>query len=144
MNYFHLVYYSKAIPELTPDDLSKILVTSRRENLKNDITGFLIYRDNFFLQLLEGTEAAVKQTLARIMDDTRHSSLTVIGVCKSDSRIVPDWNMALIDSKTLSASAQSLIDLFDVARSNKIFDSKEALELVLRKFSKDAKEFIEQ
>jgi len=143
MEYFHLIYHSKAIPELTQVDLSEILATARRENLKNRITGFLTYRDHYFLQLLEGNENKVKETLDRIKKDTRHSSVTVIGEYKSTSQLMPDWNMAQVDSMKIAASAKDLINLFETARGKNVFDSKESLEFVLKKFSKDAAVFIE-
>jgi hypothetical protein len=136
MQYFHLIYYSTAQPKLTQVDLSEILVASRRENLKNEITGFLIYRDEFFLQLLEGDEIRARETVSRIEKDSRHSSVTVIGEFKSISRIMPDWSMALVDSNKTATSAKAFFDLLDNARGKSFFDSREAFELVLKKFSK--------
>ena len=143
MEKLHLVYHSKASAGLTQDDLSKILVTARRENLKNGISGFLVYRDDYFFQLLEGREDKVLETLARIEKDIRHSSLTVIGKYKDTRLLMPNWSMALVDAQKAATSASSLIDLFDSARGKDIFTSKEPIEIVFGKFAKDAQIFIE-
>jgi len=138
MQIFHLVYHSRATYDLQSEDLSKILSSSKRQNLKNEISGFLVYRDNYFLQLLEGTEANVYETLDRIKKDPRHASIQVIGEYLSEDRIVLDWNMALVDSKGIANSARGLIELFEVAREGRVFDTQDALKLLLKKFSKDA------
>jgi hypothetical protein len=52
--------------------LTNILFDARRCNTRDGITGALICRDDLFLQLLEGPEAAVEATFARIAADDRH------------------------------------------------------------------------
>jgi len=143
MENLHLVYHSKAIDDLGHDDLAKILSTARRENLKNGISGFLVYRDNYFFQLLEGREDKVLETLARINVDPRHNSLAVIGKYKDTSLLMPNWSMALVDSQRAATSANSLIDLFDSARGKEIFTTKEPIEIIFKKFAKDAQIFLD-
>ena len=143
MKFLHLIYHSRAISGLTQSELSKILATSRRNNLINGVTGFLIYRDNYFLQLLEGTEEAVATTMDRVKKDSRHFAVTVIGEYQSVDRMVPAWSMALVDPAKMKNTAESLIDLFDLARGKRVFSSKESLEIVLKKFSSDSSLFIE-
>jgi hypothetical protein len=143
MDCFHLLYYSKATSIMTQEDLSKILATAKRENSKNGVTGFLVYRDHFFLQLLEGDEDRVRKTLDRIHRDPRHSFVTVIGEYKSGERLMGDWSMASVNVEKLANSGASLIDLFDGARGKAIFETREAFELALKKFSKQAHYVIE-
>ena len=52
--------------------LSKIPLDARRLNARDDITGALICRADIYLQLLEGPEATVRQTMERIKRDDRH------------------------------------------------------------------------
>ena len=52
--------------------LSAILIASRANNRKHDITGALICRSDIFLQLLEGPEQKVKNTYETIQKDDRH------------------------------------------------------------------------
>lgn len=51
---------------------SKILLDARRLNARDDRTGALICRADIYLQLLEGPEATVRQTMERIKRDDRH------------------------------------------------------------------------
>jgi hypothetical protein len=65
--------------------LTGILFDARRCNTRDGITGALICRDDLFLQLLEGPEAAVEATFARIAADDRH-----VEVRRLTRRMIPD------------------------------------------------------
>ncbi len=73
--------------------LDDILISARRHNRENGITGALICRADLFMQLLEGPRAAVTETFARILRDDRHLDVTLI--CSGDitERLFPDWDM---------------------------------------------------
>ena len=43
---------------------------------------------------------------------------------------MPAWSMALVDPAKMKNTAESLIDLFDLARGKRVFNSKESLELI--------------
>ena len=103
------------------------------------MTGFLIFRGGYFLQLLEGLESDVRTTLGRIERDSRHSSITVFGEFKSEKRLLPGWSMARVDLTEMSSSSESLIELFDLARAKSVFATKEPLQVVLKLFSENAK-----
>lgn len=75
--------------------LNAILFDSRRCNLRDGITGALICRDDIYLQLLEGPEAAVEAAYARIRQDDRHvevRALTRRGIA-DDARLFGLWAM---------------------------------------------------
>ena len=52
--------------------LSGILINSRRNNTRDNITGALICRADVYLQLLEGPDDKVEATMQRIKRDDRH------------------------------------------------------------------------
>jgi Sensors of blue-light using FAD len=75
--------------------LTGILFDARRCNSRDGITGALICRNDLFLQLLEGPEAAVEATFARIAADDRHVEvrrLTRRQIGESD-RMFAAWAM---------------------------------------------------
>ena len=49
-----VAYISEASSTLAPDEVFKIIETSARNNLRDDLTGFLIFADNRFFQVVEG------------------------------------------------------------------------------------------
>ncbi len=95
---FRLVYISEAHQEVCYTDLENILFSARNRNSKLDITGILIHKDDFFIQLLEGTEAHVKEVLSLIIKDRRHKHLRVIKEWTSTvPRYFDKWAMSFVD-----------------------------------------------
>lgn len=92
-----LVYYSR---NTVPGDdramlknMREILAASQRNNTRDGITGFLIFDKTFFVQILEGEKAKVKETYDRIAADTRHNGTVVMNVRDVPMRSFPNWSM---------------------------------------------------
>jgi hypothetical protein len=111
---FHLVYISHAVEDISYTDIRDILNVSRKNNAQENVTGLLIFREGFFLQLLEGSESAVKNILGKIMMDDRNHSLRVLIETEGDQRLFADWQMAFLDGDISSNETADLIDFFDV------------------------------
>jgi hypothetical protein len=95
---FRLVYISEAHHEVCYTDLENILFSARNRNSKLDITGILIHKDDFFIQLLEGSESHVKEVLSLIIKDRRHKHLRVIKEWTSETpRYFEKWSMSFVD-----------------------------------------------
>jgi hypothetical protein len=75
--------------------LNAILFDARRCNACDGITGALVCRDDLFLQLLEGPEAAVEAAYARIRRDDRHVEVRplVRRMIADDARMFGAWAM---------------------------------------------------
>ena len=89
-----LVYSSVAASKMTPEQLTSILQTSRKNNKKSNITGLLVHRQSCFLQVLEGPEHGVNQLIEIIKKDSRHKNLTVLYSEVVEQRDYGDWAMA--------------------------------------------------
>ncbi len=90
---YSLVYTSNATVPFEPADLDELLEDSRASNHAHDITGLLLYRRGRFTQFLEGPEQAVRELLARIEDDPRHTGIRVLIDGFTAHRQLPDWTM---------------------------------------------------
>jgi transposase len=88
-----LVYISSVHPQVSVDPTA-ILAISRRNNARSRVTGLLFYDGKRFLQALEGDEAQVETTFARIMTDQRHRAVVVLSDRIIDEREFGDWAMA--------------------------------------------------
>ena len=88
-----LIYFSSATRKMSTCELDSLLSQSRRNNLRDGLTGLLLYGDGSFMQLLEGSEEAVGRTYQRIVDDPRHRHLTKVDDTASDARHFGDWSM---------------------------------------------------
>ena len=90
---YRLVYISKPFGFDT-SVLNGLLIDSRENNQKNDITGSLICRADIYLQMLEGPEEKVLKTFDKIKKDDRHLEIEVLLTEKDiKDRLFPNWAM---------------------------------------------------
>ncbi len=92
MSLIQLIYASTPFGFDNPT-LNTILSVARRNNLRDGITGSLICRADLYLQMLEGSRAAVTATFHKIMRDDRHLDVVLISCDDTKTRLFPDWHM---------------------------------------------------
>ena len=92
MRLMQLIYTSRPFG-FGPEALDDILLSARRHNRENGITGALICRADLFMQMLEGPRTAVTRTFARIIDDDRHLDVALIHADDIETRLFADWDM---------------------------------------------------
>ena len=91
---YRLVYMSTPKRTLTTREMRTILAAATRNNHRNQITGILIHDQKRFLQYLEGSQAKVEETFARIASDPRHHAIFRLKSGLIDRRQFPNWSMA--------------------------------------------------
>lgn len=91
---FRLVYTSTATTPMPEEELTALLQQARRCNGVLGVTGALVYREDSFLQVLEGPEAAVRALYYdHIQHDTRHKECLVLWEGVTSVREFDDWSM---------------------------------------------------
>jgi hypothetical protein len=80
------VYHSKISPALTETQLRELVNNAAISNQKFHITGILMARNGYFVQVLEGAESDVMALLSRISADERHSDITMLTCEVVDTR----------------------------------------------------------
>jgi hypothetical protein len=73
--------------------LNGILMFSRRNNPREEITGALICRHDLYLQLLEGPQTAVEARYEKIARDDRHLEVVKRVSRPVTERMFPNWAM---------------------------------------------------
>ncbi len=73
--------------------LSGILMSARRNNRRDGISGSLICRADLYLQYLEGESGVIDACFARIARDDRHLEVTELIRQPAGARLFPDWAM---------------------------------------------------
>ena len=63
---FQLAYVSATRTPVPVSDIADILEVSQRNNIRDDLTGVLLYGNQMFFQILEGEKGLVKRTFSRI------------------------------------------------------------------------------
>lgn len=97
MPLYRLAYASLVNKKLDKTDLRHILSRSINNNGRENVGGALLFNSGVFLQLLEGSRASVNATFRRIVCDTRHERIEVLGFAPVKERLFTSWAMALIE-----------------------------------------------
>lgn len=92
MSLYRVIYTSRPFGYDT-GMLNGILMDARRANARDDITGALICREDLYLQLLEGPEEQVRNTVERIRRDDRHVDMEMHVEKGVSSRLFGEWAM---------------------------------------------------
>lgn len=95
---FRLIYRSRC---LIPQDRRKVELgtlfsQARSFNKHAHITGALLISDDWFVQTLEGEEAAVRTVFEKISKDPRHDSVALLDTRVVDDRVFARWAMAKV------------------------------------------------
>jgi hypothetical protein len=92
MPLYRISYLSRA-PEtrgnLRDQFVASILSQARENNSEKGVTGMLVYVDDFFIQVLEGSRGVVSELLDKIMHDERHEAVNLVHANPVSSRIFP-------------------------------------------------------
>ena len=87
------MYVSNAIANIQQSDTLDIEKTSLKNNKKALVTGVLTYKNNTFMQFLEGPEHSVKRIFTKIQQDSRHTKLDILRQDTIPQRQFNDWHM---------------------------------------------------
>lgn len=89
-----LMYVSAADPRITRSDIDAILETAVRNNLRDKLTGALIFSGSIFVQILEGETLNIQNLMTKIRADRRHDAVTVVAQEVIGHRRFGSWSMA--------------------------------------------------
>ncbi|MFK8027353.1 MAG: BLUF domain-containing protein [Gammaproteobacteria bacterium] len=114
-NLMHLIYVSKAIDDLSQQELSSILSSSQKNNYRLNLTGILIFSNGKFMQFLEGTKFSVLRTFESIKNDFRHHDIDVVRRSNISKRQFEGWCMRLTNTHEISENSGLIFEkLFSV------------------------------
>ena len=118
-----LMYASRAVSAVDQEELLAILKKSKANNAKNGITGALCLctQERVFVQVLEGSRAAVNAMYQRIVGDVRHADVMLLQYEEIDERRFPGWAMGQVNMSRLNPalllkySEQARLDPYSVS-----------------------------
>jgi len=88
-----LIYSSQAVKLFTQRELLDLLHESRGYNFIDNISGVLMHKEGYFLQVIEGEPVMIHNLFKRIEKDPRHKELTILHDCTIEKRLFSNWNM---------------------------------------------------
>lgn len=100
MKLIHLIYISSATNWPTENDLKELLEQARERNLKQNITGMLLYDNATFMQVLEGSAEDVHDIYSSILKDPRNNGLFTLIEEEISERSFPNWSMGFRNLKS--------------------------------------------
>lgn len=69
---------------------------SAKRNAASELTGALLFIENQFIQVLEGTPEAIEQIFERICCDLRHTNVTLVDLASVNERMFSEWEMKVL------------------------------------------------
>lgn len=134
---YHLVYISYASHPFSDLELVELLQKARDNNKREHITGILLYAQQRFIQVLEGTEEAVRKLFERIVEDPRHRKVTVVLEGSHTQRMFTNWSMgfkSLTDFQFKEMSGFAHVE--DFLQSQQVTDDSHPVLIFLQLFYK--------
>lgn len=126
---------------MSVEELQALLRQSRAHNQEQRVTGMLFYSEGqpgtsspgSFFQVLEGEETVVREVIARIERDPRHTNLQILVEGSATQRMFPDWSMGFVsvippDMEALTGYVDPRQPRFLLPRAHAI--SPELLDLI--------------
>lgn len=88
-----LTYISRYNDNNENGEVTRILAQAQENNMRNGITGALVFNHNCFLQSIEGARPVINELLRKLVKDDRHFALQVIECSEVDQRRWNKWTM---------------------------------------------------
>lgn len=99
-----LVYASRAVDDVSQEQLLKILSQSKANNPESGITGVLCSSGPVFLQCLEGGRMQINALYNRIAADPRHSDVVILSYQEISERDFANWSMGVVNLEQVNRS----------------------------------------
>lgn len=90
-----LVYTSYLSSDTSEADIFHMIKKAQKNNIDQEISGFLISDSEKLVQLIEGPESNVDKLFEKIKTDTRHDDVEIKFQDMADFRIMPFYGMGL-------------------------------------------------
>lgn len=99
-----LVYASRAVDDVSQEQLLNILSQSKANNPESGITGVLCSSGPVFLQCLEGGRMQINALYNRIAADPRHSDVVILSYQEISERDFANWSMGVVNLEQVNVS----------------------------------------
>ncbi|WP_173083374.1 BLUF domain-containing protein [Fundidesulfovibrio magnetotacticus] len=134
-NLYEVIYASNATHLMSQDDLIQLLLQCRKNNPPLELTGMLLYRAGYFLQVLEGPKECIDHMYHRIAKDVRHKNLSLLVYDKILSRSFSEWSMGFV---AVDSRCEQLEEFFNLLYrnllENKMSECKQSVYNMFKEF----------
>ncbi len=138
---YRLVYTSCSTIDGSPSEIKTtiddLLTVARRKNSQVGITGALMFTENRFAQVLEGSEQAISSLYRKLESDPRHRSVRLLALEPIAVRNFGSWSMAYVGGHPDLAREFAELDADDDRNEGEI-GGELVVELIARHLSNSA------
>lgn len=103
-----IIYQSMASPDMDRAELFRLVYHARIANEQRGLSGFLLFADQRFLQVIEGETWKLMATFGKIRQDVRHSAVTVIDERSVVAPVFAKWRMRCFDEGGAGAALDAI------------------------------------
>lgn len=103
-----LAWFSVRSPAFSVRHIDQIIACSGLNNVRDHVSGMLLFTGTHFLSMLEGDEADLRNLWRRLEGDPRHCNPVRIGDDPCGNRLYPAWGSAYIADSEVDGQIQSL------------------------------------
>jgi hypothetical protein len=96
------------------EEVNASLPGNQSRNKELGITGMILSHKNFYLQVFEGERSAVSGLLHKIMNDKRHTGVTIIRLQDIKRHEFTGWEYAVVDKNLDEIFYEYITDLIAV------------------------------
>jgi hypothetical protein len=111
MSLFQTIYISAASVQFKPADLPVILAQAREHNLKEDISGLLLFHEGIFVQALEGPRPGIEILMKKISSDARHRNIKPLFQKDIEEKEFDAWAMGFVNINMLPSKSDGFVNL---------------------------------
>ena len=127
------MYVSRYPLSLGPLEISAIVEKSLISNERNGVTGILLSKAGYFLQLIEGERFDVSYTFKKIRDDRRHSRVQLLSDGSAKHRFFERWAMDYRDVDSANPEVGLLVrNILEATDQGKDISAPDLLSLLSR------------
>jgi hypothetical protein len=88
--------------------LGAMITEMRSSNLRNHVSGMLLYTGVHFVEILEGEQRVLDAMWSRVQHDDRYAAPVRLGDEACNARWFADWKMAYADDQDVGAQVDAL------------------------------------
>ncbi|MHC4975765.1 MAG: BLUF domain-containing protein [Planctomycetota bacterium] len=106
MSLTQLAFYSVPAPHVTDEHVADMVSQAIEHNSAQGVTGFLLQRDDMFIEVLEGERPVLESQLDAMASDGRRTNIVVLGWRDVDERTFPEWELGYISAHDMTHQEQ--------------------------------------
>ncbi|MBA4696149.1 MAG: BLUF domain-containing protein [Legionella sp.] len=115
MNLYRLLYKSSAVNLMRDSELSALAKQARFNNLIHQVSGLLVYSNQRFYQVLEGSNDHIDFIYKKIEKDPRHTHVSLLVKEPIQERTFWRWNLGMV---TINENNDIYLQLVDYINEN--------------------------